>query len=72
MQVSTGQVVSLDKLEELRGQLHFDPNEWVEVTGTPEQVERLSQRVKLGAAEIERRRKRRRQQAASRRANRTS
>ena len=66
MQVSTGRVVTMDEYDHIKESYGFDPHDWIEVIGTTEQVQNVSQRVRLGSQEIERRRKRKEMQKNSR------
>lgn len=70
MQISTGATFTAETFDSMRSAPGFDPSDYVMLTGTPEQIETVSRRVALGAAEQSKRKQRRRQQAASRRANR--
>lgn len=65
MNIVTGQTVP-----DLRLLPSYDPTQWVQVEGTPEQIDTLSRRVSLGAQEADRRAKRRQQQKRSRKVNR--
>ena len=66
MQASTGQTFTLDDPRVKNIPAH----DLVLLSGTPEAIEAVSHRARLGAQELARREKRRKQQKASRRANR--
>lgn len=70
MQLSTGRLVTMDEFDHVKMSYGFDPHDWVQVEGTPEQVQTLSRRVALGSQEIDRRKSRRAMQKTSRKRNR--
>lgn len=70
MNVNSGQVVTLTDLDELERLYGIDRSEWVEVSGTQQQVDSLSANVRLGAGVRDKRRARAKAQRASRKRNR--
>ena len=70
MHVPTGETITAAEFESRAKAPGFPRDEWVQVTGPPETVARLSQSVRRDASFQQKRRARRKLQKASRRQNR--